>query len=386
MKRFIIILCIFLTFNYNSISQIILTEANITFGPQTYVLVSAGVAGVTVPAEGNNQNWNYSNLGVIGINADNYVTPPTNSIAGATFADTAIDVTFFSSATYYKDDYWTKDAASTRILGSVIKKQSYNISSLTGGANDSCKIPAQVIMYNNPIKIINYPATMNSKWISNYIDKIDFILNIPSYFINNANCYKISHITVKDSVVGWGSMVIPTLLGPSQPYNVLMVKQNLVAVDSFYINNAPASPFVLSLFGLSQGQQHVDNRYIFWRENSAIPLLEFRFANDNYTSPAEIYFDGQIATNIDENNTPAQNENTQILIYPNPASEKVSVKGCYNSKIQVYDLTGKELYSCLSDSYVHDIFLNDFISGTYLIKITNNDNNVLSKLFNVIKH
>jgi len=378
MKKTVFIILSILSLN--AMAQITINEVDIPFVPQTYVIVSTNTAsGATTPAEGINQTWDYSNILMTGTHTGNLVNPQVSTIIGATLADTSVATDFIANTVYLRDNYMTQDASSAKILGTVTKKQAYNISSMSGGATDSCKFPAQQQQFNNPVKIIAYPATMSSKWVSNYIDRVDYTLYIPNYMLNNTPCYRISHIVIKDTVVGWGNMSVPTLLGASQPYNVLMVKQTMTAIDTFYINNILAPDMLLSVLNLSQGQQRVDNRYIFWRKNSVIPLMEFRFGANNFTTPVSIYFDGQATVGISENST-----NSNIEIYPNPASDILYIKGINNSIIEIYDMTGKMVYN---QAYTDDnltINLNNFHKGIYIIKIIR-ENTVTDRVINITR-
>ncbi len=380
MKRIATIFLMILSLN--TIGQITLNESNMPFGIQSYTIGNADPTGVNAPNLGPNQTWDYSSLTILNYIDRGFVNPQSSSIIGATFADTSIVTDFISNTIYFSDNYYVEDASAIKILGSVTPKQGYNINSMTGGANDSCKFPSQFKVYNNPYKVIEYPATMGSKWTNNFSDRVDFILNIPGYFVYNTPCYRVSHINIVDTVVGWGSITVPAfaLVKLNTPYNALMVKRSFVAADSFYVNNSPAPAMLLSALSLTQGQQRVENSYVFWRENSPIPVLEFKFGNDNFTTPSEILFDLQISNDIAEDNS-IENE---IIIYPNPASDYIYIKGINKSDVEIYDLTGKKVYSYSNANNNHFINIDNFKKGNYIIRIIDN-NNVVNKLISVIK-
>jgi len=379
MKRTTIVLALLSMFALTSRGQITINEANMPFGPQLYAAVSTDLSSFIIPAQGTNQTWNYGSSPMINVYFWDNVAPQSLLIPGATFADTSVTAEFLTNTVYYTDKYFTQDASAIKMLGTVTKKQEYNISSMTGGANDSCKFPAQHWIFNNPYKVIEYPATMSSKWTSNYTDRVDFILNIPGYMVNNAPCYRVSHITASDTVVAWGTMSVPTLLGPSMPYDALMVKRNVVAVDSFYMNGSPASSLLLGAFGLSQGMQRVNNKYVFWRENSSLPIAQINFGANNFTTPTSVLFAGDASVGIED-----QSEHTEILIYPNPASEFLYINGSVNSDIRIFDIRGNIVYSSLSNKENHIVSLSGFSNGTYIIKVSDK-NTVVTRKVNVVR-
>jgi len=107
--------------------------------------------------------------------------------------------------------------------------------------------------------------------------------------------------------------------------------------------------------------------------------MEFRFGANNFTTPVSIYFDGQATVGISENST-----NSNIEIYPNPASDILYIKGINNSIIEIYDMTGKMVYN---QAYTDDnltINLNNFHKGIYIIKIIR-ENTVTDRVINITR-
>jgi len=88
----------------------------------------------------------------------------------------------------------------------------------------------------------------------------------------------------------------------------------------------------------------------------------------------------QISNDIAEDNS-IENE---IIIYPNPAFDYIYIKGINKSDIEIYDLTGKKVYSCSNANNNHIINIDNFKKGNYIIRIIDN-NNVVNKLISVIK-
>jgi len=73
-----------------------------------------------------------------------------------------------------------------------------------------------------------------------------------------------------------------------------------------------------------------------------------------------------------------------VIIYPNPANEVLNIKNAENSDIEIYDLLGRAIVSKSNISLNEQINVSSLTTGTYIIKITNN-NQVKTKKFIVNK-
>jgi hypothetical protein len=79
--------------------------------------------------------------------------------------------------------------------------------------------------------------------------------------------------------------------------------------------------------------------------------------------------------------------NANVSLFPNPTSEKIiiTVEGNMdNLRYQLFDLNGKLLQEKVMTSNQADIFMRDYASATYFVKIINNNNE--SKNFKIIKN
>jgi hypothetical protein len=75
--------------------------------------------------------------------------------------------------------------------------------------------------------------------------------------------------------------------------------------------------------------------------------------------------------------------NTSIVIYPNPSTSNVTIKGLeLNSNIEVYTLNGKKIHQTTNNT--SKISLNNLSKGVYFIRISNSTH-VVTKKIEVIK-
>lgn len=65
---------------------------------------------------------------------------------------------------------------------------------------------------------------------------------------------------------------------------------------------------------------------------------------------------------------------SNLTVYPNPSSDIFSISSNFNGFIVVYDLIGKIIKSDSIDIGINKLDLNNYPSGLYLIKVTNDNN------------
>lgn len=106
--------------------------------------------------------------------------------------------------------------------------------------------------------------------------------------------------------------------------------------------------------------------------------------NDDYSPSKEIAYFGQLTKSVETKNI----EEINLQVYPNPTTEFVYVRQQEpsQSNIEVYDITGKMLYS--SDFYGAitkiDVAGLNLGTGTYIVKLRN-EKEIKTAKFNVIK-
>ncbi|MCX6257132.1 MAG: T9SS type A sorting domain-containing protein [Bacteroidia bacterium] len=377
MKQILLILCICIASLVQAQTPVILNDANMPFvAGQQYKPVGANMTGFVLPVAGSDQTWDYSSLVQTTSYLYTYVTPPTAEFPTATYADTGIAVSFIANTVYYTDYYYIINSSYVASLGSVNKKQEYNISAETGGAQDSCIFPAQTFSFDNPNLTMAFPATGNSEWNVDYTEKVNFQLSIAAYALNHVPCQRVSHITKKDTVIAWGTIIVPTNSGPSIPYQTLLVKRQYASADSFYMNGSPASSLLLTAFGLSQGQITKTNRYMFWRPESVYPALMVNFGSNDFTTPTSLFYDG-FATPL---GISEQGKTDCYSVYPNPARDFIIVAANPGSNLAIYDISGRILFQTKITGSIVNIPVDQLAAGMYFAKI-NDGNIILQKKF-----
>jgi hypothetical protein len=72
-----------------------------------------------------------------------------------------------------------------------------------------------------------------------------------------------------------------------------------------------------------------------------------------------------------------------LIIYPNPASEKLTLsltKIKPESKVEIFDVTGKLIYLSSIQERKTEINTKNFVSGIYFLKVTQDDLSITRKI------
>ena len=74
-------------------------------------------------------------------------------------------------------------------------------------------------------------------------------------------------------------------------------------------------------------------------------------------------------------------EKAQVIMYPNPATDVVSIQfdDLYKLKVTIYDVIGREVFSKLLKKSNKNIDISSLGSGTYIVQITNKNNEKIIK-------
>jgi hypothetical protein len=262
--------------------------------------------------------------------------------------------------------------------GIYVEEQEYPLTSFTGNANDNIYYPLQGYVYplTNSRKIMQFPATYQSKWVSQSRRKVNFNLSVQALGLNNLPCQHIYTLVRTDTIIGWGKMRVYSDGVPSIQYDVLIDEVNYFEIDSFFSNGAPLPTQLLSAFGMSQGQQLVTlARRNVYRAGESQPLVVFNYANLNFTTPNIAFFDisGISPTTHVSGPVGAQ---FSTLIFPNPCPNGILNVQLFGQvpelgDYQITNLEGKILQNGpvnLENGYLQ-IGLPEYAPGQYILQI-----------------
>lgn len=167
--------------------------------------------------------------------------------------------------------------------------------------------------------------------------------------------------------------------GFNGPRNMVLVGDEdwFSAVVSTYDNDLRfLSPEGLHQILKTSGK--VEDIYANFEKESLVATIIF---NDDYSSNNKVAIYGDITSSV-ENEIVTEES---IQIYPNPSSDYIYVRNDSPiSNIQIFDINGQIIYSNSENGNVLKVDLTNFITGTYIIKVSDSKSIKTSK-FNVFK-
>ncbi len=131
-------------------------------------------------------------------------------------------------------------------------------------------------------------------------------------------------------------------------------------------------------FSLSEGATASINNFV---QVSGTTVVDFSAGPVTYKVTAEdgVTFQNWVVTVSVENGVAADSE-LSVSVYPNPASELVTIENAENANVIIYNIIGKEVFRSVSNSKVYTVSLNQLSKGTYLVAVQKGNQQVTKKL------
>lgn len=355
-------------------AQIQLNSSNFMYNTSTRNVLDYQST-VSTPMHGTSMSWDYGSvMDIPNSNSFNFVSN-SGSFAGNPFSTSAVVDTFLfdylnASAGYLYHAYYETTPTGNKGLGITIPEQRYGLGSLTGTMTDSLIFDLTHYAINPNVSYLPFPAQFGTTNVSQYVQEVTGKLNVPSFGLFASPVTKKSYFYYNDSIVGEGSIIAPTLAGPSMSYDVLLVKNRVLRVDSILQNGAPASPFLLQAFGLTQGGVSTINRYNFFRTGTTVPLMRL-IMDSTYTTVNSFLVDGDLTTS-----SIAKSNSDKVTCFPNPFTNSVNFNFVQplksNSQLLITDIQGKLILSQNVNVNETKTTLNiNAPTGMYLWKLVN---------------
>ena len=346
----------FFTAGLTSYSQITITSSDLPLAEDTVLVsVSTQYSNVDFTTTGANQVWDFT-----GLFADYQRIDTFYNLSGSSFTYQAVFNNAFTNADYNSDYYNTlSGSALPTVPGGLFSienpvyftKNRSSSSSIVGLGLEvnGVKIPVEA----DTIDVVyHYPMNYNDSWDSTSYIYLD--LN-PAF---NA-IFKRSQ-SRSSEVDGWGQ--ITTDFGA---FDALRVRSVVTYSDSIYID--------LGFGGFWNDigtPQDID--YTWWTNDNKIPVLKIVEQDGAVTLIEYRDREVEIGAGVTENNS------VEIGIYPNPASETVTITVNETSLVDIMDISGKIVYSNQVNSLNKKIDVSAWKKGIYLVSVTK-DNKVTTQ-------
>ncbi|MDP4827334.1 MAG: hypothetical protein NWR73_06595, partial [Flavobacteriales bacterium] len=273
---------------------------------------------IPAPQEGSNIVYDYSSL--VAVDQDMIPYIPATREGFTDYDRFSYGFSSLGPVPLYSEYYTLKTAAGIQRTGSYKLPQNLSLELFTGSNLDSLIFPGNSEIFEDPVFDIQYPAAYASSWASDYTFTTNFNITVAAFGLNQVPGYQFQTVEFTMDVVGSGTLILPTLEGPSEPFDVLVFKDSRVMTDTIYLGGALAPAPLLDAFGLTQGQEYAQNRYFFYTENQERPLMVLNMSDD-WLTVERCFFASEGITN-----SVATVENaTFAKPFPNPVRQNEAV-------------------------------------------------------------
>ena len=338
---------------YNSQGQITINSSNVVdLGDAVQIASDTLGVGITIGASGTNQTWDFSTVSEHELDTL-YFQDPASLAGNGNFSSSNMGmIETNEDSAYY---FITKNSSILRIDGSYVIEDGEGIT-----------FPVEST-------IITFPSTMGT----NYSESWNGILL--KFFVGQfgVDSVKVTRDSETTSIIdGWGDVTTP--LGTFASLRQSTQENN---IDTTWIYQAGSWSIIDAITAASFGFDPIaydTTRTAIWWSND--PSVKFPVIEMDYKADGSIYgIDWLKATpnplGIDQTFA----EEKEVVLYPNPALNNITIatKLINNSRIKIYDVTGKLVASEQFNKASITLSVSDFNNGLYFYNINDVNRNVL---------
>lgn len=300
-----------------AMAQVTLTAESNT-PPAGYIdtLIFGLSEGLDSPAEGAALVWDYSAM-----LEDSVLTLEVFDVSGNTYLSPAYFVKEgnlrFQAFRAPISSYFATDEQGVYSVGRVVTETSLPLTAVTGNPDDTFVFISDTVAFEGRVNETSFPMTYQDTFGGTQIERTNISLSVAAFGLVDAPVLNLRHYSEANTVVGYGQVIIPMEdRSPSPPIDVLLVRKEIVAVDSFFLGGALAPPALTAAFGVSQGMESTDQVYEFYTPGLIEPVLRFNYdAIGGALSPGTVY--RPVAAGLVSSSTRALSP-VQVSVSPNP--------------------------------------------------------------------
>lgn len=259
--------------------QITLTESNTPHSPNlnderllSYTPV------INFELEGENIQYDFGSIAPEFMYTDEYFSAVRPEFADATRY--FISRSVFGPLDLFSEYHTRKTSDGIAEVGTYKLEQSLSLGPLSGNPDDQLVFSGNATVFPVPNYELPFPTNYGDTWTTNTEIVFDLNVSIAAFGLDNVPGRAVSYLEHQYEAAGWGKVTVPTLAGPSIPYDVLVIKHGTTFIDSIFLGGAPAPAALLSGLGLTQGAQGIQNSYYFYAENIENPLMLLVMSDD----------------------------------------------------------------------------------------------------------
>ncbi len=323
------------------------------------------------PSTGEDISWDLTNLvtthyieeDFVDASNDEFYTEAINYIE----LDYALNDFIIPSKDFFKFD----DQGYTKI-GRRITEVEYPITQLTGGANDKLKIVGGNFPLEGRLDIIKFPLKYDDSWTESYKISTYYELTVEGFGLSNTPGIFFQTVSETRSVVGSGKLTLPNENGGIMTIDALLLKVDVIAIDSVYLGGQQAPEQLMAAFGLVQGNVTTHTEYFYCSPGYGKPVASYNMTSE-YISYTDV---SQVEATVGE-------EVVNLLsVYPNPVkSGSVLNIDDFNAKlanIELVDQTGKVVLENEISGSANLSIPNTISAGAYLLNSYDSNGTIIS--------
>jgi len=316
---------------------------------QTYVLVD-NYLNYKTPKGGTDQVWLYQDQSATFLADFNYYQASDAFFTNALHYEAArLELSAFGVPT---DFYYRLDNNGYTEFAKEQHDSTMSLEDITGTPGDQVHFGPDKQLYTGQNSHIVFPLTYGKQWTDDYSRTTPFDITVSAYGLTNTPGYHKHIAKHENEVTGSGKLYMSYKQYTADTMEVLLVKNTITYVDSFYLGGNPAPDQLLSALGLQQGLTTTYTKYTFFRKGYGDVLLEL---NSDFNTPGssvtKMYCNVDGIKGINLSVSPIASDYTATKLYPNPASAHSTIQVVLPSEAnqpanyRMLDIQGKEVQS-----------------------------------------
>lgn len=332
---------------------------------------------MSAPQRGANVHWDYtglpsgSQLKTSFFPSDNNPNFP-NASAMYTYDPTLGSLSLVNSRGYY-----LKNSNGYFNLGLETSEEKYGLGPISGNNDDTLFTLNTFNYHDEDAPLLLYPLEYNDNFTSSIDNYTDFELTVGSFGLNRTPGSIKQTTTRNDSVVGWGTLSLPTQGYDSVP--ALLVFTEVTGIDSFFVGGQPASPILLGAFGLTQGSSFTSRNYYFIVYNQDEGSQRHFVLRLNLNTNNEVSFGSYDARTYQELSLNQFKNKLGVSLYPNPVNQSQEITIEFGQlpnetlNVDVFHVSGINISSETIQAGTQKaiIPINAKSSGYYILRLSN---------------
>lgn len=305
-------------------------QAQITLELQDYTLQPGvtvkgwemATTGLTPPEEGAGLTWDFSGQALTG--PDDYIKLSANDpdLPDANLKEETFFLRFelaLQPVTFIE----RLDESGYVVLGRKAEEVRVPTQSITGGPNDTITFLANTNIYEEPVNYFRLPLNYQGASGSDITLTVDFEVTVAAFGLDRTPAKQISYISHRDTVMGYGTLILPHPDGEGTvSMEVLMVRDNRVSIDSFFLAGQPAPQLMLDALSLTQGSVVRRTSYDFY--GKGLPRSALSMSFDESGTPLRVSISDYIR-NLVTSTSKVAADLLPTKVFPNPTTGSFQV-------------------------------------------------------------